>query len=153
VGRKDCQQMQPVGTDKTHSWMAASTRSLDKGPAEEEGAGPRPKKDMTVWREYACGRASRCPIKRVFFPAASRRRRCPLTKAQSKSTGAGSSTISPQRSPPSPSRRFLSPRSRERPRQLHLSSSLTWPSDAPMETSSSPSGQITTPPTRHPRRG
>jgi hypothetical protein len=33
--------------------MAASTRSLDKGPAEEGAAGPRPKKDMTVWLKYA----------------------------------------------------------------------------------------------------
>ena len=47
--------------------MAASTRSLDKGPAEEGDAGPRPKKDMTVWLEYACRRASVCPIKPTRF--------------------------------------------------------------------------------------
>lgn len=46
--------------------MAASTRSLDKGPAEEEGAGPRPRKDMTVWLEYACGR------KRLFSRSSTR---------------------------------------------------------------------------------
>jgi len=40
--------------------MAASTRSLDKGPVEEGAGGPRPKKDMTVWLEY--GRASVYPI-------------------------------------------------------------------------------------------
>ena len=46
--------------------MAASTRSLDKGPAEEAG-GPRPKNDMTEWLEYTYGRASVCRSTRTRF--------------------------------------------------------------------------------------
>lgn len=46
-------------------------RSLDGEPAEEGAAGPRPKKDMTVWLKYTKGRLFARSNTRHFFWARS----------------------------------------------------------------------------------
>jgi hypothetical protein len=58
--------------------MAASTRSLERGPVEEGAAGPRPKKDMTVCmraEERLFARSST----RCFFSAAPRTERTTMS--------------------------------------------------------------------------